>query len=529
MLRSSRRHNYYFERSGLEECSLLARLLTKGFLPGELPPPFSSSSFEEILTGGIPASWELNNKECSPDAAHLCHYNHRRVGDLRRRLSLPNPFHYFHLASTVAKHWQELNRLLEASKIAAARPISPPAENGNRAYAPKIHWKEKPKLKTQTFRGKRWLLRADISRFYPSIYTHSIPWALHTKATAKAHRGPGYAGNELDYWVRMCQEGQTLGIPIGPDTSWVIAEIISAAVQAELLKEVSNLTGFAFIDDYEFAFPERADAERGHAVLEKVLNDFELSLNPSKTRIHALPQPFQEKWRNELAGFRFEDKSMKADLLRYFDLICQLATESPRDTIFNYALGRLGRQNLAAAWDIYEPILLQIALLEPGSLKYVERELKKYRAQDLPIDVGALKETVELLIQEHAPLGHSSEVSWSLWIAILFEFQIDEAATKALGSVEDSIVALLALRARELGLFTTALDVSKWQGWMTKDALTGPQWLLAYEAGVKGWLGRGDHLNKDPRYRDLRDRGVSFYDESAESAQPDEYDLETEY
>ena len=30
------------------------------------------------------------------------------------------------------------------------------------------------------------IVRADISQFYGSLYTHSLPWALHTKAVAKA-------------------------------------------------------------------------------------------------------------------------------------------------------------------------------------------------------------------------------------------------------------------------------------------------------------------------------------------------------
>jgi len=28
----------------------------------------------------------------------------------------------------------------------------------------------------------KYLIKTDIKNFYPSIYTHSIPWALHDKA-----------------------------------------------------------------------------------------------------------------------------------------------------------------------------------------------------------------------------------------------------------------------------------------------------------------------------------------------------------
>lgn len=57
------------------------------------------------------------------------------------------------------------------------------------------------------------IVRTDINQFYGSIYTHSIPWALHGKATAKANRSPALLGNALDECVRNAQDGQTIGVP----------------------------------------------------------------------------------------------------------------------------------------------------------------------------------------------------------------------------------------------------------------------------------------------------------------------------
>jgi glycosyltransferase A (GT-A) superfamily protein (DUF2064 family) len=85
---------------------------------------------------------------------------------------------------------------------------------------------EKPIRRAQLRSTSRYILQADINRFYPSVYTHSIPWAIHTKAVAKSNRGDGYIGNRIDRLVRNGQDGQTMGIPIGPDTSLLIAEIL---------------------------------------------------------------------------------------------------------------------------------------------------------------------------------------------------------------------------------------------------------------------------------------------------------------
>jgi hypothetical protein len=99
----------------------------------------------------------------------------------------------------------------------------------------------------------RYVIQTDISRFYQSIYTHSIPWALHGKAAAKANRSRRLIGNTLDKLVREGQDRQTIGVPIGPDTSLIIAEIILSSVD-EALKRKRLKNGLRYIDDYDFGF-----------------------------------------------------------------------------------------------------------------------------------------------------------------------------------------------------------------------------------------------------------------------------------
>ena len=65
----------------------------------------------------------------------------------------------------------------------------------------------------------------NISSYFSTIYTHTIPWALYTKVLAKANRGKSdqYLSNTLDqHWMGM-QDGQTIGLPSGPDTSHIPA------------------------------------------------------------------------------------------------------------------------------------------------------------------------------------------------------------------------------------------------------------------------------------------------------------------
>jgi hypothetical protein len=84
----------------------------------------------------------------------------------------------------------------------------------------------------------RFIAKTDISRFYHSIYTHSIPWALHGKEASKADRRAQSAKvpfNRLDQIMQFGQDGQTIGIPVGSDTSRITAELISTAIDLELI------------------------------------------------------------------------------------------------------------------------------------------------------------------------------------------------------------------------------------------------------------------------------------------------------
>ena len=57
-----------------------------------------------------------------------------------------------------------------------------------------------------------------------------LPWALDGKSAVKAALASGHKkkdlGDRLDCWVRRSQSNQTIGIPIGPDTSFVLGDLV---------------------------------------------------------------------------------------------------------------------------------------------------------------------------------------------------------------------------------------------------------------------------------------------------------------
>jgi hypothetical protein len=208
-------------------------------------------------------------------------------------------------------------------------------------------------------------LTADISRFYPSIYTHSIPWALNTKAVSKADISPALLGIVLDMLVRNSQDGQTVGIPIGPDTSLLIAEIVMSAVDQRLAPRIDG-SGYRYIDDFELSFANRTRADGALGPLQEALGHYELALNPTKTQIDPLPAVSEEQWISQLRDFRIRDKekavSQKLDLIKYFDLAFTLARAFQTKTVLNYAVAKLRSTELAAenvtlVQDLYSKVL----------------------------------------------------------------------------------------------------------------------------------------------------------------------------
>lgn len=488
-------------------------ILTKGFFPKELPPPFHTRSFGNAISdnlGALPD--EFNNiKSTSIPATH----NLARAGALRRKLSIPNPINFYRLAKFIDEKNIELTELSRRSTFSLTCPGT---QAEPRAINPRNTLASGPLERAKLRSNSMFILKADISRFYHSIYSHSIPWAIHTKPVSKTNRTPALIGNALDQLVRNAQDGQTIGIPIGPDTSLLIAEIILGAVDKKISSD-RELKAFRYIDDYEFGFKSYAEAENILGLLQEELNNFELSLNPRKTKISKLPIRIEKKWVSELRAFTFRttDKGQESDLLRYFDHVFDVVADYPDEDIMKYAIGRLnGIVINEKNWALFQNLLAQCSLIEPGVLKFVINQLARY-FQSYQIDKTIYEECFNQLIYIHAPLGHGSEVAWAIFSLILLSLPIHSKVLDMVSAMEDPIVATLALDAQNKKLTPHDYTFSHFATHMTTPDLHGDHWLLAYEANVKGWLppnGPGGNVEADSCFSFLKNANVSFFDSS---------------
>ena len=371
------------------------------------------------------------------------------------------------------------------------------------------------------------MLKADIARCYPSIYTHSLPWAIHTKPVAKRQRGPTLWGNELDRLIRNCQDGQTSGIPIGPDTSLTISEIVLCAIDALITKNLPTLAGFRYVDDYELAFATRSDAEEGLAYLQECLGEYELALNADKTEIVELPYRLIEPWVFELRRFDF-GATQWAHINRleeYFSLAFVLSKQYKSASVLGFAIQRLRDVKIhQKSWSLVEALLLQCSVVEPGCISYVLNFLQVVRTQGYQLSVDQIEATLNQIISRQSPQGYGSEVAWALWGLIVFKRPLSPKAATALAQSREPIVALLVLDALSRGLIPGGINTTNWEDSQYPDELRDSRWLLSYEANIKKWLPRKsghDHTASDQEFGFLKSNHVAFYDRSlSKSANP---------
>ena len=497
--------------------SLIA-LLARGFFPKELPRPFVTLPFANALTSAAALPGDFAKpaaKNNGVPPAKLASYSLARQGLFRRPLSICNPLPYFLLCKEIIDNWPALRLRVGGTRLAAT---APEFKARGRAIDGKWPQTARPDLAQTTRLGRRYVLHTDINQFYRSTYTHSIPWALHTKATAKVNRKLNLLGNKIDYWVRMAQDQQTVGIPIGPDTSLLIAELIMQRCDDKLLASLPGLKGHRFIDDYELSFETRTRAEQAFHILENCLAEYELVLNPKKTVVRDLPLPLEAPWATELKLLNFRDSKsgQAADLSNYFSKAYTLHLDNPDESVLQFAVARLRSVNVHPAnWGLFQRLLLLCVIPEPATFPYVlEQIIVRKNAGAGPI-LPELEEIANTLIENHASLKHSSEVANSAWACLALRLHLHEKAVECISKCDDPVVALLALDCEQNGLVSKPLDKTLWSSHMTQDGLYDEHWLLAYEANLKGWLpnaGPGDHVAADTNFSFLKANGVHFYE-----------------
>lgn len=218
-----------------------------------------------------------------------------------RQLQIIHPFIYVDLVNLITeeKNWNlvrkrfsEFDNTSNASKI---RCISIPKQSksklsdiGNTILG---WWKNSEQALIKYSLDFDYCLQTDVTDCYPSIYTHSISWALHGINVAKSNRSLDLLGNKIDKSIQSMQNMQTNGIPQGSVLMDFIAEMIlgysDKLLSEELSKEgINNYQIVRHRDDYKIFSDSKEDVEKILKTLSIILYDLNLKLNSAKTYLY---------------------------------------------------------------------------------------------------------------------------------------------------------------------------------------------------------------------------------------------------
>lgn len=495
---------------------MLYNILKRGYFPSEMPPPFTTTPFANFVKQKhpkLPGPF-LQRKA---DIAQLGKFNLARNGLKRRNLGIVNPINFYRLSNILVEEWSHIQAICSSSRPSITTPVFQPGKSAIHRAFDHHGFDRRQRRRDVIGSGKRYAFKADVSRCYESVYTHTIGWAVDGKAASKSATparpsGPGFF---IDQEIRDAQDRQSVGIPIGPDTSYLVAETLLSSVDYELTRLYPK-SYFRLMDDYEFFFRSYSECLEAEKNLTEILNSFELRLNDTKTEIIELPFPSQSKWLKRL--FDVEPGKNKLKYARkVLDEAFELRAEHPNEPVIRYALQLIGDAlKEEANWQELQYPLMSLALYEPGLLPQIIDVVDFHRSySSVKTDIWKFSETAYALMDDAIPRSHLSEISWAIWAHILFKMPLDRVQSQRLADMNCSVVGLLVLDALKQGLAPHYLDTTLLQSSMSADELFGPNWLLAYESDVKGWpKGRAHsgYASSVHGFKELAKAGVTFYE-----------------
>lgn len=313
-----RRHSRDTEQLArqLQPADIYDWLVTGGYFPESyiLPPCFHVVKHPPYGTYFT----QRTAKRFSPTISPVCEVHFPKTDLTDRTFGILDPRLHSDIASEIAGGWTLLldvifNPAKRVYSYSFPIPVSqntPGIIGGLRAGRMIYEWIEMAEedLVEEAYRYK-YLVRTDVKNYYPSVYTHSIAWAIHSRAFIRegSNRNDySLLGNRLDRLFQNANDGCTNGLPIGPAVSDLIAELILSAVDLAIspgLQKVGILA-LRFKDDYRFLCRTQEDCKKVTKLLQKGLKAFNLLLNEDKTEIAVLPEGVFRKWVSKYHAIR---------------------------------------------------------------------------------------------------------------------------------------------------------------------------------------------------------------------------------
>jgi hypothetical protein len=342
------------------------------------------------------------------------------------------------------------------------------------------NWRYDPDPETNLFVGKRYLVKADISNCFPSIYSHALSWALVGKETAKKNKGTRSEWyNQLDFFTRNCKNGETHGLLIGPHASNLLSEIILTVIDKNLYDLKWKYT--RAIDDFHCYVSNYEDGQKFLKDLEGELRNFDLLLNYKKTEILKLPESAGKQWvrqLNALTFFYHEPLNYKA-ASAYFNTVIELMQSNNMDSaILNYAIKALHDKKLSRNARIYcIKIVLHLAFI----YQYLVPLLDTYLFVSFNVSSKEIADFSKLLLDEAVKLHNWEAVIHAVYFAIKYDFKLSKITDDMVIKSNDCILLVTAYIYFRRNKMADEIEKLKEFAQQKQEYDFGQYWLFLYE------------------------------------------------
>jgi hypothetical protein len=488
-------------------------LLTKGYLPKQLPPSFNSERLSEIVRK---TSLQMKVLIAGLEEAKLCTHFLARANRTPHILSIMGPAEYIILAKIIAEHWKTISGILAQSMLSQSTPVADPL--GLRCIHPKLKREALQHIRREVTRPGISYIKADIQKYYYSLDNQQ---AVDTLIQALHDAGHNIAKSVHEGFKKLYesrQESVGLGIPVGPDTSLILSEFIQVAVDTSIQQKRDYFWGYRYIDDFEFACSSEQISKELLNLLTSKLQNFGLCMNSSKTSICDELLTNEPQWKYELAKFRetFKGEFGELKFNRFKRFLINLSEKYPE-----MHAGKFGFQAFLhnKCWPSskivseFEMFIYRIIRLRPQGLPLGFYLMLRYFGLNDRINRDKLIQCIEDHICEHALENNSNEVAWALWGAMAFGLRLSERVSYLVSMFQDTFVGILAMDCCLRGILELSVGWPQWISDKLEPKEYTRHWLLIYEATQRGWLsGRPVNWLYSQRFLNfLREKNVSFY------------------
>lgn len=482
----------------LSGAAVLTGLLDYGLFADKVPPCFTSEGLAAIVSVSLIGILEEQDEKklkdsIDPRAHDYIRYEALRDINIPRHLGIPHPEAYAVQSLAISRHWKEIATHCNQPNPPISRIHVRHTGSGS-IFEMNYKGRERYQLEEDEIRwmaGAQYVVHADVASCFPSIYTHSIPWALHGKVvTKKATSITAFAGNLLDKCTQNTRDKQTNGLLIGPHSSNIIAEIILTKIDAELQSKGHRKIA-RHIDDYTFYADDFAQAERFIKDLGMCLRGFEMSLNDKKTRILPLPRPSTDNWIQRLNRFAFpKDEEVRFSIVRSFlDLALECAQAAGKSTPLNYAIKALAnpkspRKLNERARRLYVLEAMNLALAYPYLAPQLDKHVfDRYGHDDLASQVAEFSSAL-------AKMGlrklYPDAISHALYYVLkhCVALSLDDTEFKEIVALDDCITNVLLLEYATRHKRAKVVSAIKFRAGEIKSSdkrERDKQWLLIYQ------------------------------------------------